>query len=278
MKPEVNTEQLVFDRESYSHLMQVLYQATGINFGYYAEASLQRRLVRAMQLFNIDTLADLEARLQTPDFQDLLVSELTVGVTEFYRDPEMWQWLRQYSREVLRHKTDLSIWHAGCSSGEELFSASMLLQEEGVKNAHLLGTDVSQLAVQRARMAHFSPRKMELLTKNYVKSGGQGKVVDWFKQNGPNFAAKPEITSNALFKASNLFGEKPAPGSYDLIMCRNVLIYFEMNWQEALLDVFHQALKPGGLLILGLYESLAWSDKSALFKQISPGLNVNAKR
>jgi chemotaxis protein methyltransferase CheR len=268
------------DKElAYDQLLQTMQQQFGFDFTAYARPALMRRLSRALEMYHMPSLAHLNSHLlEQPSFFADLLGELTVGVTEFYRDPQVWQFFRT---EVLpiaaKGNPRLDIWHAGCSTGEEVVAMTTVLHEEGLlEKSHQLGTDINPHCIGVASRGMYSHRKIELYQKNYQLAGGRERFADYYMVEGANVKMQSWLYRQMRFEAHNLVSE-PAPGKFDIIMCRNVMIYFESYMQEELLKTFHGALKMGGYLIFGNFESLLWCANMSRFQIVNEQHNIVRK-
>ena len=265
--------------EEFESLIPIILQYSGVDFSRYAESSLKRRILRAMQLYKFEDISSLVAFLPAnPGFAEILVNELTVGVTEFFRDPALWKWLRNTLPNFTENKSDVYALHAGCSTGEEAYSLAMLAQEENCNHKlKIHGLDLSSSSIANANAATFSHRKVELLNKNYTRTNPNSTFPAALQQQGANFGLSSLIKNQCHFFKADLFKLDKAPDSYDIIFCRNVLLYFKPEYQEQLLEKFHQLLKPGGMLIMGIFESISWTEKGDLFEVENKDLNVYSK-
>lgn len=236
------------------------------NFGYdfrdYAMSSFKRRIRRIIELYKFKSVDALIDKLKkTPSFFDEFVSEITVNVTEMFRDPDFWQVLRDHIvPNILLNHNKINIWHAGCSSGEEVFSCLIMLQEMGVLNkAKVVATDIDTAIIDRAKRGMINAKNMELNGKNYERYQGKSSLNDYFRQEGNMVAFDRGLLDHVRFRKHDLvLGD--VFSKFDLVLCRNVMIYFNQALQNAVLYKLHESLFKYGYLAIGSKESLIWCD------------------
>lgn len=241
----------------------------GYDFTEYAEASVIRRVTHFMRTNKINTLPEL-GRLLVSDEDAFarFVLEFTVNVTEMFRDPLFFKSLRE---KVLKHLATypfLKIWVAGCSTGEEVYSVAILLQEEGLlERAVIYATDINQRVLQAAKEGLYRMDLMQAYTANYQKAGGKHTFSDYYTAKYDAAMLNKILKQHVVFSIHNL----AVDGSFNefqLILCRNVLIYFNQNLQNKVINLFHDSLSPFGFLALGNKESLLFSDKQRVFAEV----------
>ncbi len=232
----------------------------GYDFKDYALASFKRRIIfilNEQELRSIDDL--LERILNSEKAFNQFLSDLTVNTTEMFRDPEFWSYL---SKEVIPKlkNSKIKIWHAGCSSGEEVYSMAILLKElDMLDKVTITATDISNSILDKAKKGSYTLSKMETNRKNYEKFGGTGKLEDYYSLNGRIASMNQDLLKNVLFVEHNLASDGNVLGKFDIIMCRNVMIYFNSNLQDKVYRLFHKSMSSGGHLAIGIRESMVWS-------------------
>jgi len=247
-------------------ISELIYQKYNYDFRNYAMSSFKRRVQRIIELkkLTVDTL--IKRLNDTPSFINEFLDELTVNVTEMFRDPSFWRIMREeiIPAILLNHK-QFKIWHAGCSSGEEVLSMAILLKEMGIhNNVQLYATDLDVNIMERAKMATYPIKNMELNEKNYIRFQGAGALSDYFKEENGMAVFNKDLLANVNFRKQDLVLGEPF-NKFDLILCRNVMIYFNQTLQNEVLKKFHESLFKYGYLAIGSKESLIWCDYANRF-------------
>lgn len=244
-------------------LTEVVKSTYNYDFGDYALSSFKRRLSRVLEVHSHDSMPLLIAKVKSDPvyFRDFL-AELTVNVTEMFRDPSFWRLLRDdVIPELLKVSSNLKIWHAGCSSGEEVYSMSILLKEMGIlETTKLFASDIDHEILASAQGRFVKQKSQETNRKNYESfNNGVGGIDQYFKEKEGGYELDASLLKNVSFKEHNLVSD-PAFSKFDLILCRNVLIYFNQTLQNKVLKTFNQSLFKGSLLAIGSKESLIWCE------------------
>jgi len=240
------------------------------DFSHYAVASFQRRIMRVMEIHKLNTIDDLIKKLAASvTFYDDFLKEITVNTTEMFRDPSLWRALRENILPELKNKTTIRIWHAGCSSGEEIYSMAILLKEAGFNgNVKIWATDINSNVIETAKEGKYPIRNMELNEANYSRFEGVATLKNYYiEKDGFAFMDK-NLLNNVTFKIHNL-ANKEVFCKFDLIMCRNVLIYFDKVLQDDVFKLFHESLNRHAYFVIGSKESMIWSSISNKFKLIN---------
>ncbi len=238
----------------------------GYDFRDYAVSSFKRRMLRILELQNltIDTL--LKKINDQPQFIEQFLEEVTVNTTELFRDPSFWRLLRQeIIPAILLNNKNFRILHAGCSSGEEVLSMSILLKEMGIHNdVSLIATDIDTVILDKAKAATYPVKNMELNEKNYIRFEGKRSLKDYYKEENGKAVFDKELYKNVSFRRYDLVtGE--VFNKFDLILCRNVMIYFNQQLQNEVLKKFHASLFKYGYLAIGTKESVIWCEYANRF-------------
>ncbi|GAB3925650.1 CheR family methyltransferase [Larkinella terrae] len=258
--------------EDIIHLVRRQY---GYDFSDYARASLQRRVVRCMQKANCLTAYELKYQLTNDNrFFTWFIESLTVNVTEMFRDPAFYKELRNSVLPKLASYPTIKIWHAGCSTGEEVFSMAILLHEAGLLNrTRLYATDLNPANLERARQGIVPLQNMKEYTSNYIQSGGTSDFSSYYTARYENAIIHKEYRKNVVFAMHNLATDQVF-NEFQLICCRNVLIYFNRNLQNRAMTLFSDSLAPLGYLALGMKESLMFSEARHQFETINPAVRI----
>jgi chemotaxis protein methyltransferase CheR len=250
-------------------LLNDLFTRYGYDFTEYSKASLQRRIQRLFSLDKFPSFAEFRHRLQhDPQYFRRFVEEVTVNVTEMLRDPSFYRTLRSTILPVLATYPFIRIWHAGCSTGEEVYSMAILLKEAGLLHKALLyGTDINPLVIERARKGIFPVSQMQKYSENYIQSGGIKDFSSYYTANYHLAKFDSSLTGKMIFSTHNLVSDFSF-NEFQLILCRNVLIYFERGLQAKIFKLFDYSLENFGYLALGAKESLRFSPIAGRYKQV----------
>lgn len=274
MKPK---EELEFEEEV-EELIQEINENYGYNFDGYARASVYRRIKRFMENRGLQQLGDLRSRSLSDSFffEDFL-QEITVNVTEMFRDPSFFLALREKVLPMLSTYPYLKIWDAGCSTGEELVSLCILLKEAGLlERTKIYATDINQKVLMQAKEAIFPAKHIKLYTTAYYASGGKQEFSSYFQSNYGMLKFNSDLLRNVIFYPHNLATDFSF-NEFHLILCRNVLIYFNRSLQQRVLDLFHESLVPLGYLGLGQKESMALYPKEKEFGMLDSDNRIYRK-
>lgn len=251
-------------------LLNDLFETYGYDFTSYSKASIKRRITRIYILDKFPSFAELRYRLKNDEsYLKRFVEEITVNVTEMFRDPSFYKSLRTEILPNLATKPFIRIWHAGCSTGEEVYSMSILLKEAGLLHKSLLyATDINPGVLDKARKGMFPMGQMKQYSENYILSGGQQDFSSYYTANYLKAKFNDELGSKVIYSTHNLVSDSSF-NEFDLILCRNVLIYFDKNLQERVLKLFDDSLSQLGYMALGSKETLKFSTLNHLYKQVN---------
>ena len=254
-------------------LLEGVFRHYGFDFRSYAYASIRRRLWKRVQgeEGGLRTISDLQARiLHDPDAMERLLLDLSVNVTAMFRDPSFYREFREKVVPLLRTYPFIRIWHAGCSTGEEVFSMAILLEEEGLYDrARLYATDINDVVLQRAKQGIFPLERMQEYTDNYIRAGGTRAFSEYYTAKYDGALFSPSLTRNVVFSPHNLVTDRSF-SEFHVIFCRNVLIYFDKTLQNRVHRLFYESLVMFGVLALGGKESLKFSPFEPRYEKLSP--------
>lgn len=238
-------------------LTQVIEKAYGYDFREYARITHVRRLRSVAQQFGCASLSQLQHQLlHDPASFTRFLSAVNISVTDFFRDADAYLTLKQEVIPFLATYGRIKVWHAGCASGEELYSLAIMLEHAGILGrARLYGTDISPEALGKAREGLFKREQVQKCEPPYAKLGYPDSLADHFTENFGSALINKRYRERALFSDHNLVSDANF-GSFELIVCRNVFIYFDHQLQIRVLELFRDALEPGGYLWLGLRETM----------------------
>jgi chemotaxis protein methyltransferase CheR len=250
-------------------LLNDLFTRYGYDFTEYSKASLQRRIQRLFTLDKFPSFAEFRYRLQTDSkYFRRFVEEITVNVTEMLRDPSFYRTLRTTILPVLATYPFIRIWHAGCSTGEEVYSMAILLKEAGLLQKSLLyGTDINPQVIEKARKGIFPVSQMQKYSENYIQSGGVRDFSSYYTANYHLAKFDSGLTTKMIFSTHNLVADFSF-NEFQLILCRNTLIYFERELQSKVFRLFDDSLENFGYLALGSKESLRFSTIADRYRQV----------
>jgi chemotaxis protein methyltransferase CheR len=249
------------------YLLDDLQRVYGYDFTNYSKASIKRRINRLFSLDKFPSFAEFRYRLKTDEeYLKRFVEEITVNVTEMFRDPNFYQALRNDVLPVLATYPFIRIWHAGCSTGEEVFSMAVLLKEAGLLHKSILyATDLNPDVVAKARKGIFSLVKMKLFSENYIAAGGRNEFSSYYTAKYDKAIFHPDLSTKMVFATHNLVCDRSF-NEFQLIICRNVLIYFDKDLQEKVLKLFDESLETLGFLALGSKETIRFSSVVKKYK------------
>jgi chemotaxis protein methyltransferase CheR len=247
----------------------------GYDFSGYATASLRRRVNALCQHAGVDRVVDLLPRLlDESDFLRQALRFLSVPVSELFRDPEVFARLRVDFLPELASYPRINIWQAGCAHGEEVYTMAILLKELGLYDrCRIYATDFNDQALDRAREGIFPAAQVPRYTDNYLQSGGQGSLADYYHARYDFIRMDRALLDNVIFANHNLVTDGVFAETH-LVMCRNVLIYFARPLQHQVLALFSDSLVRRGLMVLGTRETIARAPVSELFETLDAGARI----
>lgn len=251
-------------------LINELFEYYGYDFSGYSKASFKRRVDRLFQLDSFSSFSEFLSRVRSePVYFKRMVEEITVNVTEMFRDPLFYKTLREEILPQLATKPFIRLWHAGCSTGEEVFSMAILLKEANLLHKSLLyATDINPIVLDMAKKGVFPLRMMKQYSENYMASGGEKDFSHYYTANYGLAKFPDDLSERMVFSQHNLVSDRSF-NEFDLILCRNVLIYFDKELQEKALDLFDESLAPLGYLALGTKETLKFSPLQKRYRQVN---------
>jgi chemotaxis protein methyltransferase CheR len=251
-------------------LLEGIYRHYGFDFRSYAYASIRRRLWKRIEAERFTTVSALQAAiLHEPQMMEKLLLDLSINVTAMFRDPTFYQAFRERVVPLLRTYPYIRIWHAGCATGEEVYSMAILLQEEGLYDrSRIYATDINEVVLQKAKEGIFPLDRMQEYTENYIAAGGKRAFSDYYTAKYGGALFNPSLTKNVVFSLHNLVTDRSF-AEFNVILCRNVLIYFDKSLQSRVHGLFYDSLATFGILVLGSKESLRFSPYEDNYEQIN---------
>jgi chemotaxis protein methyltransferase CheR len=259
-------------------LLEAIYRRYGFDFREYAPASLKRRLWRRIHAERLDSVSGLQERvLHDPACMERLLLDLSISVTAMFRDPSFYVAFREKVVPLLRTYPFTRIWIAGCSTGEEVYSLAILLHEEGVyERTRIYATDINEAVLERAKDGVFSLEKMREYTENYIRAGGKAAFSEYYvaAYDGAQFARS--LVDNVVFAQHNLVSDRSF-NEFNVIMCRNVMIYFDRSLQERVHGLVYESLARFGVLALGHKETIRFSPFADAYSELDPHERIYRK-
>jgi len=272
---EVSSESI--SSKQLGEVIDLIKKIYGFDFSDYTKASLKRRVARVMMLKKLEFYDLKHILVNDQQFFQEFLEEITVNVTEMFRDPSFYKALNSQVVPYLSTYQHIKIWCAGCSSGEEAYSLAILLKEAGLtKKSFIYGTDINTEVLKEARKGIYSLRRIKSYAENYLFSGLGGSITDHFTILYDAATIHNELKHNTLFSVHNLISDTIF-NEFQMISCRNVFIYFETRLQEKILELFYNSLSPLGFLCMGNKEALRSDKFRKRFKVINARENIYQK-
>jgi chemotaxis protein methyltransferase CheR len=250
-------------------LLEAIFRRYGFDFREYAPASLKRRLWRRIHAENLATVSALQERvLHEPAAMERLLLDLSINVTSMFRDPTFYVAFREKIVPILRTYPFTRIWNAGCSTGEEVYSIAMLLEEEGLYDTtRIYATDINEAVLEQARAGVFPLDKMQEYTQNYIRAGGSRAFSEYYVAAYDGAQFDRSLIRNVVFAQHNLVSDRSF-NEFNVIVCRNVMIYFDRSLQDHVHKLFYESLPTFGVLALGHKESIAFSPHADSYEEL----------
>lgn len=260
-------------------LLDAVHTLSGFDFRKYNQQSILRRIEHRMRISNIPTISRLtEAIIYDPELLKKLLNDFSINVTEMFRDPTFFKAFRQQVIPELQKLDKIRIWHAGCATGEEVYSMAILLQEEGLLNRTVMyATDMNEMVLNKAQQGAFPLNKMQAYTKNYILAGGTESFSQYYKTDDCYASFHPYLRENIIFAQHNLVTDQSFQ-EFDIIICRNVLIYFTSELQHHVHHLFYDSLAPHGFLGLGDKETLQFTPLAPKYRTVNATERIYQKK
>lgn len=254
------------DDKEYRALLESVHINYGYDFKEYAESSVKRRIQYFMEKRGLVSIEELQRiLLGSEDKFEEFVQELSVTVTEMFRDPSFYKAIREKLTERLSTYPVIKIWIAGCATGQEVYSVAILLKEEGLlERCIIYATDINQKSLYTAKEGVYGLDNMKYYTQNYLSAGGKYSFSDYYIAKYDSVLFDKTLKQNVVFSSHNLASDQSF-NEFQLIICRNVLMYFNQPLQNKAINLFYDSLCHFGFLGLGDKESLLFSDKKDHF-------------
>lgn len=250
-------------------LTEGVFRRYGYDFRDYSYPSLRRRIQKRMAGERCESISALQDKvLHDSGAMERLLLDLSINVTSMFRDPTFYQAIRANVIPLLRTYPFLRIWHAGCSTGEEVYSMAIMLHEEGLYDrCRIYATDINEVVLDKARQGIFPLKAMQEYTSNYQRAGGTSDFSTYYTANYDNAIFSPALRENMIFAQHNLVTDAVF-NEFHMIVCRNVMIYFNTELQERVLKLFYDSLQRFGVLALGRKESLRYTSVAGCYETL----------
>jgi chemotaxis protein methyltransferase CheR len=249
-------------------LTQSILARYGLDFTCYEPKSLRRRIIRILNNFEFQSIHDLWVKiLREPAFIQVFMNEISVGMTSMFRDPVLWRNLKKRVNSEFENRS-ISIWHSGCSTGEEVFSMGILLKETNtLSSATAFASDINKNALEEARAGIYHKIKMIENETNYKQFNMFSDFGKYYIPNGKYATMETPLTKHVTYAYHNLINDS-FPKGFDIVFCRNVMIYFDNMAKLKLVDKFHACLNPGGYFIIGFFDTMSHLIDNNMFELV----------
>jgi chemotaxis protein methyltransferase CheR len=260
-------------------LLEAIQQVYGYDFRGYNQAHIRRRILHRVQSMGLKSVSELQHKLLHEDhIIEIMLRDLSINVTEMFRDPGFYRSLRTEVIPMLKTYPFIKVWHAGCSTGEEVYSFAILLQEEGLLDrAQVYATDFNPLVLETARKGIYPVSRIKEYTQNYQDSGGMHSFSDFYIARYDSVIMDHNLRKNIVFAEHNLVTDHVF-AEVHIVICRNVLIYFNKELQNRVLKLFSESLVKGGFLGLGSKESIMFTDVADAFVVVDASEKIYKKK
>lgn len=250
-------------------LLEGVFRYYGFDFRNYALASIKRRIWNTIRLEKLTSISGLQEKvLHDPACLERFLNGLSVNVTAMFRDPNFFLAFRSTVVPLLRTYPFIRIWHAGCSTGEEVYSMAILLQEEGLYHrCRIYATDMNETVLRKAKAGIFPLRLMQEYTQHHLQAGGKQSFSEYYTAAYDNAIFRASLKENVIFSQHNLATDSSF-NEFNVILCRNVLIYFNQSLQERVHKLLYESLGMFGILGLGHQESLKFTPHEKHYEQL----------
>jgi len=260
-------------------LLEAIFVKYGYDFRNYSKAHVKRRLLFRLSTSNLKSISEMQHKvLHEADFFEVILRDLSINVTEMFRDPGFYLALRKEVVPVLKTYPYIKVWHAGCSTGEEVYSFAVLLKEEGLYDrTQIYATDFNRNVLDIAKKGIYPIDRIKEFTANYQSAGGTQSFSDYYMANYDSVIYDQSLKKNMVFAEHNLVTDSVF-AEVNLVICRNVLIYFNKELQNRVINLFYDSLINGGYLGLGSKETIQFTSKVDKFEVINKEEKIYKKK
>lgn len=259
-------------------LLEGVFRRYGFDFRDYAYPTMKRRIESVMRAEGVEHISDLQGKLlYEPACMERFLLAVTINVTAMFRDPGFYLAFRAKVVPELRKLPFVRIWHVGCSTGEEVYSMAILLQEEGLYGrCRIYATDMNEAVVGKAKAGVFPIALLQDYTSNYLKAGGAGSFSEYYTARYGNVVFQRSLTENVVFSQHNLVTDGSF-NEFNVILCRNVLIYFNQALMDRVHRLLYESLAGSGFLAVGNRESIKFTPHEACYEEFDSGERIYQK-
>ncbi len=260
-------------------LLKSIFEKYGYDFRDYSRAHIKRRILRRVNALDLKSIRELEYKiLESKEEFNFLLEDFSINVTDMFRDPSFYKSFREEVVPILKTYPFIRIWHAGCSTGEEVYSMAILLKEEGLYDrSQIYATDFNEHVLKKAKEGIYDTDLIKDYAENYEESGGKASFSDYYKNHYNEVKINESLKRKIIFADHNLVTDGIF-GEMHVIICRNVLIYFNKKLQNRTLNLFYESLIMGGFLCLGSKESIKFTDIENKFHNLVEKENIFQKK
>ncbi|MEH7124627.1 protein-glutamate O-methyltransferase CheR [Bacillus sp. JJ1773] len=250
-------------------LLLAIFRLSGYDFRQYMRSSIMRRVQYRLTQERLPSITSLTEKIIHDEvYLEKILSDFSINVTEMFRDPTFFKTFRNEVTPFLKDLPEIRIWHAGCSTGKEVYSMAILMEEEGLGHkTKIYATDMNEKVLAKAERGIIPLQKMQLYTRNYLLSGGKKSFSEYYTADWEAAYLNPALLKHVVFAQHNLVTDRSF-NEFHVIICRNVLIYFNTDLQGHVLQLFNESLSQGGFLGLGSKESIRTDNNS--FEDFNP--------
>ena len=260
-------------------LIEALYRKYGYDFRNYSQAHVRRRILHRFAMSGLESISEMQHKVLTSKaFLSQLLHDLSINVTEMFRDPHFFLAVREKVVPLLQTYPFIKIWHAGCSTGEEIYSMAILLKEEGLlSRSQIYATDINATVLEKAKSGIVPINSVKQYTANYQKAGGTCSFADYYNARYDSAKLDKSLREKIVFADHNLVTDGVF-GEMNMIVCRNVMIYFNKNLQERVYKLFLESLCHGGFLCIGTKENIQFSKYADSFEIVAKKDRIYKKK
>ena len=256
-------------------LLEAVYRRYGFDFRDYSYPSIRRRIWNVVESEELQSLAELQARLlRDANCMERFLLKVTVHATTMFRDPDFYRALREQVAPLLAELPFIRIWHVGCSTGEEVYSTAILLAETDLASkCRIYATDMDEAVLARAKRGVFPLASLQEYTQNYLRAGGARAFSEYYSARYDHVLFQRSLTAMVVFSQHNLVTDSSF-NEFHVILCRNVMIYFNPALSARVHTLLFESLAPGGFLCLGNRESIRCTPHETSYRELAAGERI----